>query len=87
MNQDYFSLFEIPDLIIKKGYSRKDYDDIIIKLLNKVKVRYLAEKKTEMPQKDLKDMVITDDDLIPLAMLDWVIKAIEHKHEEKIESF
>jgi hypothetical protein len=36
--------FDIPELIIKKQYSRKDYDKIIIKVLQKVKLRYLAQK-------------------------------------------
>ena len=42
MDNHYFSFFEIPELIIKKGYSRKEYDEYILKLLNKVKTRYLA---------------------------------------------
>ena len=42
MDQHYFSFFEIPDLIIRKGYSRKEYEEFILKLLNKVKTRYLA---------------------------------------------
>ena len=53
MDQHYFSFFEIPELIIKKGYSRKDYDDFILKLLNKVKTRYLAQKKLDNPDTPL----------------------------------
>ena len=34
--------FEIPELIVKKGYTRKDYEKIILKVLQKVKLRYLA---------------------------------------------
>lgn len=41
LNQYFFSFFDIPDLIVKKKYQRKDYD-LIIKLLNKVKKSYLA---------------------------------------------
>jgi hypothetical protein len=72
MNQHYFSFFEIPDFIVKKKYSRKDYEEIILKMLNKVKLRYLAEKKNETGT-DTKSVCITDDDLIPLEMLDWVL--------------
>ena len=75
MNQHYFSFFEIPDLIVKKNYSRKDYEEIILKVLNKVKIRYLAEKKNLSGADDVsvKNTCITDDDLIPLEMLDWVL--------------
>jgi hypothetical protein len=41
-------------------------------MLNKVKLRYLAEKKNETGT-DTKSVYITDDDLIPLEMLDWVL--------------
>ena len=47
MNQHYFSFFEVPELIVKKNYSRKDYEETLLKLLNKVKTRYLAEKAKE----------------------------------------
>ena len=36
MNQNFFSFFEIPEVIVKKSYSRKDYDEIILKFLMKV---------------------------------------------------
>lgn len=89
MNQHYFSFFEIPDLIVKKNYSRKDYEEIILKVLNKVKIRYLAEKKNLSGADDVsvKNTCITDDDLIPLEMLDWVLSQIEHKHIEKLQTF
>ena len=86
MNQHYFSFYEIPDLIVKKNYSRKDYEEIILKVLNKVKLRYLAEKKNTTGA-DVKNVCITDDDLIPLEMLDWVLSQIEHKHLEKAQTF
>ena len=41
MNQYFFSFYDIPDLIVKKKYARKDYE-LIIKLLNKVKKAYLV---------------------------------------------
>jgi len=36
MNQNFFSFFEIPEVIVKKSYSRKDYDEVILKFLMKV---------------------------------------------------
>ncbi len=45
MKSLFFSFYDIPDLIIKKRYPRKDYD-LIIKLLNKVKKLFLAHKAT-----------------------------------------
>jgi len=56
MNQHFFSFFDIPDLIVKKGYSRKDYEECILKCLNKVKLRYLAEKRKELPNKDIENI-------------------------------
>lgn len=41
LNSYYFSFYDIPDLIVKKKYPRKDYD-LIVKLLNKVKKKYLV---------------------------------------------
>ena len=40
-------------IIIKKNYTRKEYDENIIKILLKVKTRYLAEKARELPDKPL----------------------------------
>lgn len=37
-----FIFQDVPDLIVRKRYSRKDYSDII-KVVNKVKSRYLVE--------------------------------------------
>jgi len=52
INQNFFIFFDIPDLIVKKRYPRKDYEDIL-KILVKVKTRYLAEKARMMPDKPL----------------------------------
>ena len=67
---------------MKKGYSRKDYEECILKCLNKVKLRYLAEKKKDLAHKDIENIVITDDDLVPLELFDWVMSTIENKMSE-----
>lgn len=84
MNQHYFSFFDIPDLIVKKSYSRKDYEESLLKVLNKVKTRYLAEKVRELPDKSIDQIQITDDDLVPLELLDWVMGTIQNKAAERI---
>jgi hypothetical protein len=66
-------LFDIPDLIIKKKYSRKEYEEII-KLVSKVKTRYIAEKAKANPDKPLNVVSnITDDDLVPLNLFDFFL--------------
>jgi hypothetical protein len=73
IDQKFFNFFDIPDLIMKKKYSRKEYEDII-KVLNKVKIRYLAEKAILMPDKPKEVIsVITDFDLIPLELFDYTL--------------
>lgn len=73
INQNFFIFFDIPDLIVKRKYSRKDYEDII-KVVQKVKTRYLAEKAQMMPDKPLEVVsAITDDDLAPLELFDYVL--------------
>ena len=73
INQSYFVFFDIPDLIVKKRFSRKDYEDII-KILTKVKTRYLAEKAMKNPDKPLEVISqITDDDLAELELFDLAL--------------
>ena len=84
MNQHFFNFFDIPDLIMKKSYSRRDYEDIILKLIQKVKLRYLAEKANAMPDRSLEFIAMTDDDLIPLELFDWILSQIQNKFKEKM---
>lgn len=53
VDRDYFILFDIPDLIVKKKLARKDYEQVI-KIVNKVKTRYIAEKLNS--KEDIKNM-------------------------------
>jgi hypothetical protein len=74
MEQNFFSFYDIPDLIIKKKFQRKDYESII-KMLTKVKKAYLIEKADILKDKNkaLEEIVITDEDLIPLDLFDKVL--------------
>ena len=73
-------------MIIKKNYSRKDYEETLLKVLNKCKVRYLAEKKNDCGT-PVEKLQVTDEDLIPFELLDSVLTEMEHKHSEKIQSY
>ena len=70
LNSYYFSFYDVPDLIIKKKYSRKDYD-LIISILNKVKKAYLVQKAQIVNQEHkVAQLEITDEDLVPLELFD-----------------
>jgi hypothetical protein len=87
MEQNFFSFYDIPDLIVKKKYTRKDYEGII-KMLNKVKKAYLLEKADILKDKNkpLDEIVITDEDLVPLDLFDKVLQNRENKQELKRQS-
>jgi hypothetical protein len=69
MNQFFFNFFDIPDLIVKKSVSKKDYEGIS-KLLLKVKRSYLFHKATLLPDKPIESLNVTDEDLVPLELFD-----------------
>ena len=69
MKGQFFSFYDIPDLIIKKKYPKKDYEQII-KLLNKVKKLYLAHKATIIQGAKVEELTVTDEDLVPLDLFD-----------------
>ena len=83
MNQHFFSFFEIPEVIVKKNYARKDYEEIILKYLQKVQAAYLAEKAVENPDLPKEQLFITDEDLVKLDYLDQIYDQIKHKYDEK----
>ena len=84
MEQNFFSFYDIPDLIIKKKFQRKDYESII-KMLTKIKKAYLIEKADILKDKNkaLEEIVITDEDLIPLDLFDKVLQSRDNKQELK----
>jgi hypothetical protein len=84
MEQNFFSFYDIPDLIVKKKFQRKDYESII-KMLTKIKKAYLIEKADILKDKNkaLEEIVITDEDLIPLDLFDKVLQSRDNKQELK----
>ena len=84
MEQNFFSFYDIPDLIVKKKFQRKDFESII-KMLTKIKKAYLIEKADILKDKNkaLEEIVITDEDLIPLDLFDKVLQSRDNKQELK----
>lgn len=92
MNVHYFLFTSLPDLIIRKQYTRKQYE-IITKLLVSIKRSFLeqrakAEEENEdeeanenMPKKDL--TVITEEDLVDLQILDDFLVAHQRAFDQK----
>ena len=66
-----------------KKYSRKDYEETIIKFLVKVQDKYLEEKALEHPELAKEHLYITDEDKIRQDLLDDIYKEIENKYHEK----
>ena len=94
MNVHFFLFTSIPDLIVRKNYTRKQYETIT-KLLVSVKNAFLehrlkaeAEKNEEddadnahIPKKDM--TVITEEDMIELSMLDDFLTQHQRSFEQK----
>jgi len=91
IEQKYFWFSSIPELIIKKEYTRKDYEDILLKILKKVQGLFLKKKKAKIledskdgkPDINLDDVVITDEDLVPLDLFDRVVEELENKARDR----
>lgn len=67
---------EIPEWIVSKKMSRKDYEENI-KILQKVRTLYIAEKlkfKNEKP--DFENIALTDEDYVPVGMFDRILHNI-----------
>ena len=82
LNHYFFSFYDIPELIIKKRYQKKDYEQII-RILNKTKKLYLLEKAKLISDKPVSEIEITDEDLVPLELLDQALTQKSHKFEDK----
>lgn len=63
-------------MIVKKNYSRKDYEEIILKFVQKVQAAYLQEKAQENPELSKEQLVITDEDLARLDILEQIVNQI-----------
>ena len=78
----YFNFHYIPELILKKQVTKKDYE-VLTKLLLKVKQSYLEMKSKQQPDKRIEELAITDEDMVPLELFDVALGQIKHKFDEK----
>ena len=66
LNRKYFSLYEVPDLILKKKIPRKEYQDKLLDFLKNVKKNYLVQMKLEDPDNYYGEL--SPDYLVPLLI-------------------
>ena len=78
MQQYYFGFFNIPEMLVKKRTSKKDFE-LIQKILLKIKQKYLVQKALLFPDRPIEQLSITDEDMVPMELLDDVLGAYRHK--------
>ena len=79
MDGAFFNFTSLPDLIVRKGYTRKQYETIT-KLLVSVKDAYLEQRKQAEEEEEVdedkkkepkpENKVITEEDMIEIQLLD-----------------
>ena len=84
MQQYYFSFFNIPEMLVKKRTSKKDFE-LIQKILLKIKQKYLVQKALLFPDRPIEQLSITDEDMVPMELLDDVLGAYRHKIQSKFQ--
>lgn len=67
----FFNFYAVPETLVRKKTSKKDFE-ILKKILLKVKKQYLVQKAMVFPDIPLDQLTITDDDQIPLELLDMI---------------
>ena len=82
MQQYYFSFFNIPEMLVKKRTSKKDFE-LIQKILLKIKQKYLVQKALLFPDRPIEQLSLTDEDMVPMELLDDVLDAYRHKIQSK----
>lgn len=60
MDKFYFNFFDVPDLIVKNQYSRREYD-LILKVLLKVKNSFLEAKMEKELMKKMQENLLKFD--------------------------
>jgi hypothetical protein len=84
LKSHFFSFYDIPDLIVKKKFDRPNYE-LVMKFLSKVKRLYLVNRITqnEDSKRPIEEEVITDEDLVPLELLDMILAKKQMKQEQR----
>eukprot|EP01022_Parablepharisma_sp_SALTPOND_P025332 TRINITY_DN588_c0_g1_i1.p1 TRINITY_DN588_c0_g1~~TRINITY_DN588_c0_g1_i1.p1 ORF type:complete len:836 (-),score=158.30 TRINITY_DN588_c0_g1_i1:6480-8987(-) len=73
----FFSFYDVPDVILTLKYGKREYD-LVIKFLKKSKEEFLELKRTENGAAQ-----ITDDDVVPLSILDETLSKMRYKQERR----
>lgn len=76
LNQHYFSLFDVPDMIVKMAPNKHDYKRML-DLLSCTKQDYLIEK-ADILKKPIDSVKMTDEDLVPLELIRQVLAQKKH---------
>jgi NCAIR mutase (PurE)-related protein len=88
MDKQYFSFYDIPELIVKNGYTRKDYDKII-KVLKKVKMSFLETKIEKQVMQRMKEFFekkkLSNNEENDLSMDELVLQAKREAYNEDNE--
>lgn len=70
LDQDYFNFFDLPEHVASLNYKRVDYEGTILKILQRVKFLWMAEKAAMTPEVPREQITITEHDLTPLILFD-----------------
>ena len=57
MDKFFFNFFDVPDLIVKNSYKRREYD-MILKVLLKVKNSFLEQKMEKEIMKNMQESLM-----------------------------
>jgi len=57
MDKLFFNFFDVPDLIVKNNYKRREYD-MILKILLKVKTSFLEQKMEKENMRRMQESII-----------------------------
>lgn len=94
MNVHYFAFTSLPELIVRKNYTRKQFQ-LLTKLLLTVKEQFLQqrnkqEESVDDPKKDKDNMppkadpnVITEEDLVEIQLLDDFLVGFQRSFDQK----
>lgn len=82
MNINFFSFFDIPELLIKKELGKKDLTNAI-ELINEAKEEYINDKAKALGKNTTLDLTVTEDDLAPLELLNVMLERRKERHLEQ----
>jgi hypothetical protein len=77
VQHNFFNFTAIPEFVSNKKYPRKVYDEIILKILIKVRNQYLKDQAKEL-KVDFDKVQIDEDkwEMVPASIFDDIVSAI-----------